>query len=62
MHWEMDETSGATVYDTGTSGMNGTYLYNDKTADSVAPVEDGKFNSALHFEQGTAVLGLTLTF
>lgn len=62
MHWEMDETSGATVYDTGTSGMIGTYLYNDKTADSVAPVEDGKFNSALHFEKGTAVLGLTLTF
>lgn len=52
MHWEMDETS----------GMIGTYLYNDKTADSVAPVEDGKFNSALHFEKGTAVLGLTLTF
>lgn len=41
MHWEMDETSGATVYDTGTSGTNGTYLYNDKAADAVDPEKDG---------------------
>lgn len=55
MHWEMDETSGATVYDTGTSGTNGTYLYNNKAADAVDPVENGQFNGALHFDKGTAV-------